>query len=361
MVTVVNEDQGYGDIGKLFGGGVAKGYTNRSDEMALQKAIGALPPDATGKQVLDTIMKTRTYSPEAKETALKNYIGVEKFEQTKKTAESNRAFQKAKSDIELSKEKRTSEEKQAEPEKVAQIVNALNLPEEQKEGLSKSLNLQAATDLLKMQMQNQFKPHETSLEKKISNTVANNHVKLLEEMPKLRDTLTNVDHVESLFNELNSPLSGVVGTKLAKQIDAESFALLDAPIKIFNPSGPIAVRKMELLKDIYQVKSTDLPWTAKGKLEAIRRFAKQAISRGEEKLKKYEQWEKEGHLPTPQELSQLSEDDDSLIDVFLDYEKEKPDANVPSDMPDPAEYKGVTVTSPDGKVYRSDGMRWVEA
>jgi hypothetical protein len=64
----------WGDIGELFGSGLSEGYTQRSDQMAIQKAVEGLPPNASQRDILNAVMGVNTYSPEAKQTAIKNYM-----------------------------------------------------------------------------------------------------------------------------------------------------------------------------------------------------------------------------------------------------------------------------------------------
>lgn len=81
MAQFIPNRNTYADIGERFGAGFTEGHQTRSDEMALQKTIGSLPPDASPRQILDAITGTRTYSPEAKQNALKNYMGVANFDE----------------------------------------------------------------------------------------------------------------------------------------------------------------------------------------------------------------------------------------------------------------------------------------
>lgn len=98
MVTVLPKEDKWGDIFAGIGQGVSQGYMNRTDEMALQKAVGGLDANATPRQILDAITGTRTYSPESKQNLLKNYLGVAEFEELKRknTANENIARSKVK-------------------------------------------------------------------------------------------------------------------------------------------------------------------------------------------------------------------------------------------------------------------------
>lgn len=84
MVQFIPARNDWADAFEELGKGVSQGYINRTDEDALKKTIGSLSPNASPRQILDAITSTRTYSPEAKQTALKNYLGVQNFEELKR-------------------------------------------------------------------------------------------------------------------------------------------------------------------------------------------------------------------------------------------------------------------------------------
>lgn len=79
-----------------FAGGAVEGYTQQADEMALQKAVGDLPPNAAPKDVLNAILKTKTYSPEAKQQLFKNVMGVAEYEQAQQKLQNEAANKQAK-------------------------------------------------------------------------------------------------------------------------------------------------------------------------------------------------------------------------------------------------------------------------
>lgn len=103
MVTILPKENDWSDVGNSIGTGLAKGYTNRSDEMALQKSIGSLPPDASPRQILDAITNTRTYSPESKQRVFKNYIGAKEVEETVRKAKASEAIAQEKNRIAAAK------------------------------------------------------------------------------------------------------------------------------------------------------------------------------------------------------------------------------------------------------------------
>src|ERR1700690_448981 len=87
MVTILPKEDDWADVFRKLGAGAVEGYTNRSDEMALQNAIPGLAPDATPRQILDAVTNTKTYGNEAKRELFKNYLGAAEFEEMQKKNE----------------------------------------------------------------------------------------------------------------------------------------------------------------------------------------------------------------------------------------------------------------------------------
>lgn len=94
MVQFIPAKDDWAKAFREIGSGVTKGYMDRSDESSLQKAIGGLGDKPTPRQILDAVTNTKTYSPEAKQGLLKNYLGVSEFEELQRKAkESERIAQ----------------------------------------------------------------------------------------------------------------------------------------------------------------------------------------------------------------------------------------------------------------------------
>jgi hypothetical protein len=84
MVTVLPKEEGWSDAFRQIGSGLSEGYIGRSDENAIRKSIMDLGEKPSGRQILDALTNTKTYSNESKQQALSNYLGVERFEQLQK-------------------------------------------------------------------------------------------------------------------------------------------------------------------------------------------------------------------------------------------------------------------------------------
>lgn len=319
MVTILPKENDWADAFRQLGGGLVEGYTNRSDEMALQKAVSSLPPNATPRDILNAITNTKTYRPAAKQEALKNYMGVAEFEQSQRKAQAV--------------QEETQRKNQANEE------------------------IQRTRNEILQQKSNEKKP--TALDAKLAQKHAEEIVDIEHKLPELEDNSRVLDEIEGILQERGTGLAdvpgnlvaGVVGSQAATELEALAFPPLQAIIKMFNPSGPLAVRKLEILKDMYLIKATDLPWVAQGKLKALRTFNNQAIERMKNRQKVLMSGDEN-------QLKKFDKDTETLMDVMLDYEIAGEEAQIEG-LPDAAEFKGKTLRGPDGQKVYSDGTRWL--
>jgi hypothetical protein len=359
MVTILPAEEGWGEAFSRFGAGLTQGYTQRSDENAVQKAITDLGDNPSARQILDALTKTKTYSPKAKQTALQNYLGLEKFDELKRHAKEQEAIGKAKNTIAEAQENRETTKATTERNNIKTIVNQLDLPDEQKAELGETISQNAAESLLKDQLKPKDEAKLTPFQKKVQEKNADEYINLSKEIPKIESTLGDIAYARKLSDELgvSGAVLGAAGLSgKAKELEGVSFTLMEPIVKIFNPSGPIAQQKLKMIQDKYVIKASDAPWTKKAKLDALERFAKQALNRAQQKMALIKQYE--GN-PPEDVIDKFDKESDTLSDAMIDYDLVGEEVKEEG-MPSPTDFKGKTVTSPDGKKYFSDGTRWVK-
>lgn len=360
MVTILPKDENsWSDIGERFAGGLSNQYMNRSDEMALQKAVQDLGPNASARDVLNAVTGAKTYGNEAKKSFMENIMGAERLDIAQKQAKTNQDLATAKKTIADAKATEETNKVTRERDSVRNIVSQLDLPEEQKEALGESLSQRAAEDLLKDQLKPAKADQLTPFQKKVQEKNAEEYINLTKEIPKLESTLGDIAYARQLSNELGT--SGVVTGALglsskAKELEGVSFTLMEPIVKIFNPSGPIAQQKLKMIQDKYVISGSDAPWTKKAKLNAIERFAKQALGRAQQKLELIKKYD--GN-PPESVLNNFDRESDTVSDAMLDYDLVGEEADIPN-LPPAGEYKGDEIESADGTTYISDGTRWLK-
>ena len=361
MVQILPKETGWADAFEAVGKGVSHGYQNRADEMALQKAIGGLGENPTPRQILDAVTGTKTYSPQSKQNLFKNYLGAAEFEELQKKNKTARELASAKNSINDAKNKAMEDKTNSERIAADTLIDQLNVEPDLKQKFKGNLPLAQASDLYKHQITAGEKL--TPLDKKVQEKQAEDYIELTKEIPKLQTTVENVKYVEELAKKLGffGPLKGFLNTESAAELNAASFPLIEPIVKMFNPSGPIATQKLKIIQDKYQIKATDAPWSIPGKIKALERFAKQALSRAQERMKLYEQYK--GN-PPKDAMKQFDKESETLGDAMLDYDlagEEAPKGSLPEQVTKDVErLKGKTITSPDGQKYYSDGVRWLK-
>lgn len=119
--------------------------------------------------------------------------------------------------------------------------------------------------------------------------------KIETEIPKIQDSLTNLDTIERVFKkELRGPtgyVKAAFNSKAAKEVENLSVSSLDTIIKMFNPAGTLPTAKLNWIRDTFAVKAGDLTSTMQGKVNAQRTLAKQALRRGQEKSRLLKQYQ----------------------------------------------------------------------
>ncbi len=125
MVTYIPGENSWGEAFKQAGSNVGQSYMGRADELAIQNALTKLKPDASPREILDTITGVNTYSPQAKQQALKNYIGAAEFESNIAKSKAEREYKAA----ELTEKKRQAQ--------VAETAETAKLEETKRYNLAK--------------------------------------------------------------------------------------------------------------------------------------------------------------------------------------------------------------------------------
>lgn len=365
MVQFIPADNSWANAFREAGSGLSQGYMNRTDENSLRKTVEGLGPNPSPRQILDAITRTKTYNPESKQSVLKNYLGVENFEELKRKAQAQEEISKARNDILQAKENKQNTKEKTERTNVQSIVDQLDLPPEKKESLGQTLSQSAAESLLKDQLKPSKKEEKlTPFERKVQERNAEEYINLTKEIPKIESTLGDIAYARQLSDELgiSGSVKGALGlSKKAKELEGVSFTLMEPIVKIFNPSGPIAQQKLKMIQDKYVISPSDAPWTKKAKLDALERFSKQALNRAQQKLSLIKQYD--GN-PPENVIENFDKESDTISDAMINYDlqgEEASDKDLPKELSqNVAKFKGQTITSPDGQKYFSDGTRWIK-
>ena len=299
-------------LGTALGQGLVQGYEESQDRRALQNAMQGLPKDASPRDILQAMVGLNV-SPEAKQTALKNLMGAAEFEEKKR---------------QFGEEARLRE-KQIDVNK-------------------------AALD------QKGNEPKLSPFQKTLQNKQAEEYIKLDKDISEISANLDTLDKVQALSDEhglVGIGTSAIGISKTGPEMEALSFPLIQPIVKMFNPVGPIAVKKLEFVKDKYQVKGTDLPWVRDSKIRALRAFSNQALTRSQQKKQLIEQYN--GLIPKEIEQQFDKETEafvDSMIDLHIQGEKVDDKA---LGLPSAESFKNKTITAPDGSKFYSNGTEWL--
>lgn len=277
MVQFIPARNTYSEIGEGFGGSLASGYTNRSDENAIRKSIEGLGHNASARQILDAITNTKTYNPKAKQGVLENYLGVEKFEELKRQAQETESINREKNRIakesndlkrnleELDQSKKT----QREIDDSLLLVDHSNLDQAKKDALREKIrnggaSYQVIKDILKPEKQKTDKGEE----KKAS----------------LESAITTLDRMDELGKAgrlgIGSGIKGLVDSDTAR--DSAEYSRLGKSLIALSTTIPIRNRQeFEVLAhDLYDPTMRDA--SREGIIKAMRKIISDSLSNGGE-------------------------------------------------------------------------------
>ncbi len=248
MVTVVPPEHDWSQAAGNLVEGLAQGYMSRADEMALKKAIAGLKPNATPREILDTLTNTKTYKPEAKQNALKNLMGAAEFEEGKrKVKEAEATKRQAIEQKQAAAEAKALEDKAKKDAEIGgakTLVENSDLPEEQKAKLVQDINEGKTNFNAVKEVTKPSKKTTSDFQKGLAKEHVKQYVDAEKAIIQSGRNLQDLDRVE----ELNKKLSGPLGyfkalnpfNEDAAEIKALGFGAIEPIVKTFNPSGPIA-------------------------------------------------------------------------------------------------------------------------
>lgn len=332
MVTILPKENDWSGTFEKIGSGLSEGYINRTDENTLKKAVEGLKPNASPREILDTITGAKTIRPQAKQQALKNYMGAADFEQAERHHKESQDILKEKNRIESHKSGIVQDEKNKAKElKVADglaRVAASELNDARKQEISSDLqegkiSPDVVKDLVKPAKQEVTKA--TEFEKGL----AKGNVKKYEEAEKSivqsQRNLKDLNRIKELDQKLRGPLGWFQAlnpfNEDAAELNALGFGVIEPIVKIFNPSGPIAQKKLEQLQKKYGINATDSSATILGKVSALERYANYSKDIAEQRIKLFK--DHNGNPPIG-EIARLDEKGIGLLDQMEKDDPSKP-------------------------------------
>jgi hypothetical protein len=197
------------------------------------------------------------------------------------------------------------------------------------------------------------KPPKSLVNKEINKQVADTILTF----PKLQSMGKTIDRIEQLIPEVSGPsgmFKGALGLgEATAEINALGLTLLEPVLKIFNPVGAIATRKMELLKDKIVPKATDTTEVIQGKLNFARKIHKDAMEKAQRISELYEEYGED--IPYDKLLAVTKEAD---IDKYIQGEGKNQQQSFDK-LPNAKDYNGKRIEDEEsGVIYESNGTNW---
>lgn len=318
MATIINESDPRAEAFRNLGAGALQSHYTRSDEMAIKNALEKLGENPTARQVLDAVTNAQTYSPQAKQQALKNFLGAQEFDELKKKSQRQEELQEQtinlKRDLEELKIKRQADK---ELNDSLTLIDASELAHDEKETLRDRVKEgKVSYDAVKEVL----KPNKEKIKK--------------EEEEKSKDVTQNA------FNELAGLIpkvgrTGILTSKLGGDT-AKAYAnftsltgALEALLVEKVNRGALSNKRFEYITETLLPKPHDTQAEIEGKLSGLASILELDASALGAKKGNDRYVVKAGEIP--QTL-----------------------------MSNAKKYEGKTITAPNGQKYFSDGEKWLK-
>ncbi len=297
-----------------IGGGLVKGYQDRSDENAIQNAVTALGDKASARDILNAVTGTKTHSPAAKQNFFKNYMGVQEFEELKRKHLAEEETNNLKADLEKLK---TEKKQKQEMNDALALIDASKLEQDEKEALrnkvrTEDVSYDAIKEILKPDKE-EIKAKQFEEDKERAQTVFDGLV----------DLIPSVGRSGALFGNTGIGDTG----KAFAHFTSLSGGLESALVEMVN-RGTLSNTRFNYITKTLLPKPSDTQAEIRGKLEGLAVMLDLDPSRltGEKKEAKTES---------------------------------KSDENM-AKLPDASKFTDKTITSPKGEKYYSNGTTWVK-
>ena len=306
MVTILPKQNDWSDEFQTIGQGPSEGYQNRSDQMALQKAVLDLGDNPPADKLLKAILGTKTYNPQSQQTFFNNALGEEKFKETQRHAKAVEEENNLKKSLEETKE---NTKKLSDMNDALTLIDAAKIPHEEKKVLRDKVekgeaSFNAIKEVLKPNKEN-IKNEEQAKSKELTQRAFNDIAKLIPEVGR----------------------SGIITSKLGGDT-AKSYAkftsltgALEAILVEQVSGGRLSDVRFKYIVEQLLPKPSDTQSEITGKLEGLATMLDL----------------------DPKELGVKG--------------KESKESNIYK-LPPPSEYKGEEVEDSDGTTYYSDGDTW---
>src|SRR5277367_226485 len=241
MALVIPANNQWADAAQAIGGAATGAYIHHHDEAALRASIEKLGPNASARDIVDTITNTKTYSPKAKQTALKNYIGVAEFEELQRKSKASEANSKEANDIARDKNtakaneltaKAEEKKKSLEEQKASadELIDHSSLSQEEKNRLKGKLVPADARALLGKNentseydiAKNHAKRFEKSIETYQSQAIEAEQLIPLTESAIVKNEAYGLGEKawDTILDSINSPILNPLKTKTGQELEA---------------------------------------------------------------------------------------------------------------------------------------------
>lgn len=286
--------------------------------MALQKAVGDLGPNPSPRDVLNAVTKTKTYNPASKQNLFKNYLGASEFEEVQRSHKANEEISGLKKTQDELKEKNRVE---ADKNDALALIDAAEIEEDEKEAYRERVNSGKASYKAVSQILKPKKSAESQFQKTLSKEHVKQYIEAEKSLVQSQRNLKDLDRVEELNKVVGITDAANPFSEEAAELEALGFGVIEPIVKTFNPTGPIAEKKLAQLKARYGINKWDTKAEIRGKAAALRRYAGYAKDIAAKRIELFKEY---NGSPPIGEIARLDVEGEAITEKMLQEDPSKP-------------------------------------
>lgn len=112
---------------------------------------------------------------------------------------------------------------------------------------------------------------QSEFDKTLSREYAKQYAQIQEQLPKYQSAQQDLDYLSEISDKITG-LSGYAKLGTRSEFDAIAASTIEPMIKMYNPTGAVAARKLDWINKTFKPSSLDTTYTTRGKIAGLKRI-----------------------------------------------------------------------------------------
>lgn len=238
-----------------FGGGFLDQFMAerkaKKERTDIADIVNQLPEDATEEDVIKAVFGSGKLSPERAKTVSDVIAGAKR----------------RKTDVDIEREKIAATKSTKEAEKTAK-ADRLAFEKEREAAREERAKLDRESRERAAKARGN---KQSEFDKTLSKEYAKQYAQIQEQLPKYKAAQQDLAYLSDLSDKI-SGIGGYAKLGTRSEFDAIAASTIEPMIKMYNPTGAVAARKLEWINKTFKPSSLDTGYTTRGKIAGLQRI-----------------------------------------------------------------------------------------